>query len=297
MTGTSAPFVSVVIPTYRRPAALARCVASLVAQDYPHDGFEVIVVEDGGGGSPGAELSSQSLCIKRLPIPHGGPAAARNHGAAVARGEILAFIDDDCTADESWLSTMVARIREQCDAAVGGRVTNAVPGNRYARASQTLITFLYQYYHEKQRGLLPFFTTNNLAVRADAFSRLGGFDATFGFASEDREWCDRWLEGGNRLVYAPDAVVHHAPQLSFMGFVRQHFRYGEGAWRFHRARAQRSTQSMGIEPLDFYLGMLHAPFTLGDREPIRQALLLLGSQAIAALGYAVAAFRHTRGEA
>lgn len=211
----------------------------------------------------------------------------------MARGEILAFIDDDCTADTRWLSTMAARVAANCDAAIGGQVTNAVPENRYARASQTLITFLYKYYHEKGQGLLPFFTTNNLAVRADAFAHIGGFDATFGFASEDREWCDRWGQSGKRLVYAPEAVVHHAPDLDLAAFVRQHFRYGEGAWRFHRARAQRSGAAMGIEPVDFYTGMMRAPFALGDREPVRQSLLLVASQAIAAIGYAIAALRHS----
>lgn len=295
MTGGSVPFLSVIIPTYRRPAALERCLASLARQEYPHDRFEVIVVEDGGTESSDGWPTPPGICVKRLHVPHGGPAAARNHGAAEARGEVLLFIDDDCTADERWLSTMVARAGEHADAAIGGQVTNAVPGNRYARASQTLITFLYQYYHEKRQGRLPFFTTNNLCVRADLFHQHGGFDSAFAFASEDREWCDRWVQKGGQLVYAPDAVVHHAPELSFTGFVRQHFRYGEGAWQFHRARARRSTQSMEIEPFDFYTGMLRAPFVLGDKEPIRQSLLLFGSQAIAAVGYAVAALRDARG--
>jgi hypothetical protein len=94
-------------------------------------------------------------------------------------------------------------------------------------------------------------------------------------------------------VYAPEAVVHHAPDLDLAAFVRQHFRYGEGAWRFHRARAQRSGAAMGIEPVDFYTGMMRAPFALGDREPVRQSLLLVASQAIAAIGYAIAALRHS----
>jgi GT2 family glycosyltransferase len=296
MTAASAPFVSVIIPTYRRPAALERCLASLAAQDYAHDRFEVIVVEDGGTESPVGWTTPSGICVTRLPVPHGGPAVARNRGAEVARGELLLFIDDDCTADARWLSTMVAQAGTHADAAIGGQVTNAVPDNRYARASQTLITFLYQYYHEKRQGLLPFFTTNNLCIRAEPFHRQGGFDAAFAFASEDRDWCDRWVQTGGQLVYAPDAVVHHAPQLSFTGFVRQHFRYGEGAWQFHRARARRSPQSMEIEPFDFYAGMLRAPFVLGDKEPIRQSLLLFGSQAIAAVGYAVSALRDSRAD-
>lgn len=293
MTESTVPFVSVVIPTYRRPAALDRCLASLATQDYPHDRFEVIVVEDGGAESAGGERAMEGMCVKWLRVPHGGPAAARNRGAAVARGAILLFIDDDCTADSRWLSTMAARVGACADAAIGGQVTNAVPDNRYARASQTLITFLYQYYYEKNQGLLPFFTTNNLGVQAELFRRQRGFDASFAFASEDREWCDRLVQSGGRLVYAPDAIVHHAPSLSLAGFIRQHFRYGEGAWQFHRARSSRSGQAMEVEPFDFYAGMLRAPFAQDDPEPIRQSVLLLASQAIAAIGYAIAALRHS----
>jgi GT2 family glycosyltransferase len=296
MIDDARPFVTVVIPTYERPQALGRCLTSLSAQDYPHDRFEVIVVNDGGATSLAEVVDAhrKQVDVALVAVPHGGPAAARNRGAAAGRGEILAFIDDDCTADGRWISMIVAALCEHPPAAIGGQVANGVLTNPYARASHTLLAFLYRYYHVNQQGLLPFFTTNNLAVRADVFAQVGGFDVAFPFASEDREWCDRCRSVGYPLVYAQRAVVHHAPNLSFARFIRMHFRYGEGAWRFYRVRARRGEQAEGFESVDFYTGMLHAPFVVGDPEPRRQSLLLILSQAIAALGFVWAALRPAR---
>jgi len=71
---------------------------------------------------------------------------------------------------------------------------------------------------------------------------LGGFDASgFPFASEDRDFCDRWLASGRTLRYAPDAVVRHAHDLDLPGFVAQHVAYGRGAARYQRVRAARGT--------------------------------------------------------
>ena len=296
MTGGGRPFVSIVIPTYRRPGALDRCLASLAAQRYPGGTFEVIVVDDDDGKDGIADLVARHrLDATVLAAPHAGPAAARNRGVAAARGEVLAFIDDDCTADEQWLASLVGRLSEFPDAAVGGRVANGVPGNPYVRASQTLLTFLYRYYHEERRGRLPFFTTNNLGVRASVFARVGGFDETFPFAaSEDREWSDRCRHRGHPLVYAPGALVYHAPHLTLAGFARQHFRYGEGAWRFRGVRA-RERRPGGVEAVRFYTGILGAPFTTGDPQPLRQSGLLFLSQAVGAAGFAYAAARSVAG--
>jgi len=299
MTSASQPFVTVVIPTYRRPAALARCLASLAAQDYPAHRFEVVIADDGGAVPLDEVIAAHASALSLVPLTlhHGGPAAARNHGAAAGRGEVLAFLDDDCIADPGWISALVVALDRTPNAAVGGGIVNGVPDNPYVRASHTLLAFLYRFYHEQQRGWLPFFTTNNLAVRTDTFAAVGGFDPSFVFASEDRDWSDRCRLAGHPLVHAPDAVVMHAPYLTLGRFLRMHLRYGEGAWRFHRARAARGEYARHVERSDFYVGMLTAPFRQGDPQPLRQSLLLLISQAVAALGYAQAAWRARHGHA
>lgn len=288
----AAPFVSVIVPTHDRPTALARCLSSLAAQLYPGDRMEIVVVNDGGLCVPRDVLPpTDGIACRVIDVPHGGPAAARNAGVEQARGEILAFVDDDCAAERDWLGALVARLAECPEAVVGGRVLNALAENRYARSSQILVSFLYGYYHEQGRGALPFFTTNNLAVSRRTFEDIGPFDPGFSFASEDRDWSDRCLLSGRPLVYAPEAVVYHAHFLTLGTFLHQHFRYGEGARRFHRTRALRRGTGVRLESVAFYRGMLLAPFDARDPEAWRVAALLAASQAVAALGWARAAIR------
>lgn len=295
MSPAPTPLVSVIIPTRGRPAALARCLESLSDLTYPGDRVEVIVVHDGEPADvPTTHDPDRSPTTTHLTVPRGGPGAARNAGAAEARGEILAFLDDDCAAAPDWLERLTSALADHPDAAVGGRVVNALPGNPYARANHTLLDFLYNFYHEQQRGHLPFFATNNLAVRREIFASLGGFDASFRFASEDRDWSDRCRDAGHPLRYAPEAVVHHAQTLTFRDFIRQHVRYGEGAWRFHRARARRHHRSFGLESPRFYAAMLSAPYRHGGAAPLRQSLLLVLSQAASAAGFAFASLRPRR---
>ena len=78
-----------------------------------------------------------------------------------------------------------------------------------------------------------------MAVERDAFLRLQGFDERFACAAEDREFCDRWRHHGGRLHYHAGAIVHHAHGLTLTSFIRQHVRYGRGAYRYHRVRAER----------------------------------------------------------
>ena len=286
------PFVSVIVPTRNPASALQRCIMSIGRQDYPADRLEVVVVNDGGVPLPDEITRSRApLGISVIDVPRGGPAAARNAGVAASRGDVMAFTDDDCAAEPGWLRAMVRRLQQNAEAVIGGRVVNALPDNRYSRASHHLISFLYHYYHEEQRGALPFFTTNNLAVRADVFARVGAFDAAFPFASEDRDWSDRCLHAGVPLVYAREAVVHHAHALRFGSFLHQHFRYGEGARRFHRSRAQRRGISVQLERSAFYADMLRAPFTAADPEALRVSALLAVSQAVGAIGWACQALR------
>ena len=200
-----------------------------------------------------------------------GPATARNAGAAKAKGMFLAFTDDDCLPDSSWLSAFAKRFADAPHDMIGGRTVNALLDNHFSTASQELISYLYDYY-ARAYGQPRLFTSNNLAIPAGRFREIGGFDAGFALAAgEDRELCDRWLHRGLKMTYAADAVVRHTHALNFRSFWRQHFNYGRAALRFHQLRAARSSEQMKMEPLAFYFDMLRYPFS---RLPSRQALVV-----------------------
>jgi GT2 family glycosyltransferase len=270
--------VSIVIPTADRPGPLARCLAAVAALDYPRDALEVIVVDDGGSLHP--------LPGVRLVRAAGeGPGAARNAGARAAGGELLAFTDDDCLPEPGWLRGLCALAGP--GTMVGGRTVNALPGNRFADASQHVQDLVYAHYNrdpERSR----FFASNNLAVPRDEFLALGGFDAArFPFASEDRDLCDRWRASGRTLTLAPDAVVRHAHDLDLRGFVRQHVAYGRGAARYHRARARRGTGRLRDEAAFHVDGSLwlHTARLRPARRAAAIAPLLALWQAANAAGY------------
>jgi glycosyltransferase involved in cell wall biosynthesis len=282
------PFFSVIIPTYNRPKPLAACLRSLKELAYPRDRFEVIVVDDGSSESlePVVKPFRGQLDLTLLAQSNAGPATARNTGAARAKGDFLAFTDDDCAPASNWLTALAARFAAGPDCLIGGRTLNALRRNPYSAASQLLIDYLYSYYNSAADEL-SFFASNNLAMPTTCFHEVGGFDATFPLAAgEDREFCDRWRHCGYRLTYAPEAVIYHAHALTLRTFLRQHFNYGRGAYYFHRARAQRGQERIRVEPLPFYLKIVSYPFAQarGWQSPLLAALFV-ASQGANALGF------------
>lgn len=280
------PF-SIIVPTYNRPGQLSACVAALARLDYPRDQFEVIIVDDGSAQLPDAGIASfrDRLNLRLLRQANAGPGAARNRGANRARGRILAFTDDDCTPHADWLRKLEVRYASAPDPVIiGGTVLNALPDNRYARASQLIVDVGYAY-HNSDPDRARFFTANNLALPADYFHELGGFDVTFGTtASEDRELCGRWQHRGYRMIYAPEVVVDHAHTLTWRTFCRQHFNYGRGAVRLQQARVRQGWQLFSPDP-HYYRILLQAPFTrLPFSQAVSMAAVLFTSQAITLVG-------------
>ena len=249
------PAFSIIVPTYNRSAQLAACLESLSQLDYPREGFEVIVVDD-GGNMPAEEICygfRERLNIESITQPHSGPAAARNAGSSRAKGRFLVFTDDDCLSKSDWLRQLEILCLAAPQNIIGGRTLNLLQENPFSQTSQLIVDIVYDYYNQGPGGP-SFFASNNLAVPAACFHRLGGFDTQFTTA-EDRDLCDRWLHRGYQMTYAPEAVVYHAHLLTLAAFWRQHFNYGRGAFRFHQVRARRGSGPFRPE-FGFYLHCL-----------------------------------------
>jgi GT2 family glycosyltransferase len=291
--------ISVVIPTYNRPVQLGRCLAALAASDHPADRFEVVVVDDGGTIPLLPVVGSQTgtLRVTLVTQPNRGPAAARNAGAARARGSLLAFTDDDCMPDPQWLAALARHARERPGHLIGGVTANLLDGNPFSSASQHLVSYLYEYsfgHGCKSPRWRGFFASNNLAVPAEEFARMGGFDPDFPLAAgEDRDFSDRWAERNLPMLLAPDARVVHSHHLTASTFWRQHWNYGRGAFHYHLARSRRGAPPFHSEPLSFYRDLVLFPF--GRETPWRgaqHAALLAVSQIANALGYLHESRRH-----
>ena len=253
------PFFSVIIPTYNRSAQLNTCLQALAAQAYPRDRFEVLVVDDGSAEPPREIVASfsEALDVTLLAESHGGPSATRNAGATRARGEFLAFTDDDCAPTPEWLENIAARLVSSPTCLVGGHTVNALTENICSAASQGLIDVIYAHFN-RDAANAQFLASNNIAMPTAQFHAIGGFNPGFHFA-EDREFCDRWLRHGYRMTYAPEVVIHHRHNLTLRSLWRQHFNYGRGAFLFHRVSGRRGTK-FRFESA-FYLSIFRFPLT------------------------------------
>lgn len=110
------PVVSAIIPTYNRSHVVCEAIDSVLAQTYSH--MEVIVVDDGSKDDTVERLKQYRDRIRVVHQTNAGPAAARNRGIAVSRGELIAFLD----SDDIWLPQMIER-----QVALLGRAGESVP--------------------------------------------------------------------------------------------------------------------------------------------------------------------------
>jgi Predicted glycosyltransferases len=276
---------SIIVPTYARPEKLTACLQSFVKLEYPRDRFQVIVVNDSTEISIETTVApfQNQLNLTLLTQPNSGPATARNTGAFAAEGKFLVFTDDDCTVAPDWLQILETRFAKTPDCLIGGRTVNALPDNIYSTASQQLIDYLYSYYNAIP-DRAKFFTSNNFALPADAFQKIGGFDTTFSLAAgEDREFCDRWLQSGYGAVYAPEVIVYHSHELTLHKFWKQQFNYGRGAFLFQQITA-KSAANTKLQHPSFYLNLLTYPFSQssGIQKLLIAGLFLVSQAAIAA---------------
>jgi cellulose synthase/poly-beta-1,6-N-acetylglucosamine synthase-like glycosyltransferase len=253
------PACTVIVPTRSRPSQLSACLEALANLDYPHDRFDVIVVDDEGErpAAPVVEAFRDRLTVSVLVQNHAGPGAARNAGAEQAGGELLAFTDDDCTPARAWLRHIAARYSADPERAFGGRTVNRDSRNLYAAVSQLVVSVGYAQNNRDPEDA-RFFASNNIAFPKAGFLAVGGFDPSYP-TSEDRELCARWTLSGRRMSYVPEAVVFHGSDLTLRSFWRQFVAYGRGAFRYRREQARRTGRRVPIEP-SFYWALARRPF-------------------------------------
>jgi glycosyltransferase involved in cell wall biosynthesis len=239
-TQPAGPRVSVVVPTHRRDDLLRRCLERVLAQDFPRDGYEIVVVDDAQSDTvPGVitavEREHPDATIRLLPGASCGPATARNIGWRAASGAIIAFIDDDAYPEnDEWLATGVARFADPHIDGVSGAVT--VPSDDPPTDFQRNVKNL-------ERGE---FLTCNAFYRRAALERVGGFDERFTVPfREDSDLHYRVEESGGRLVIDPAVrVVHPAPRGPFGVSMRlqRYSMFNALMYRKHPERYRRDLQ-------------------------------------------------------
>ena len=232
----SAPAVSIVIPTRSRTEILGRCLDALGVQT--RDDFEIIVIDDGSTEDVAAVLDAfeqkypARLLVRLVNETPLGANPSRNLGIARARGELVAFLDNDCLAEPEWLARLTAGFDDPQVAAVTGLVEDAPPTNLFE------LTFkgTHRVHGAREATRL---VAGNMCVRRELLqqfvldedrSSTGDNLLTSGRGDEDGLFL-RLHAAGLRVLVAHDAVVVHHHPIRGGFFFRQGYRSGVGAAR------------------------------------------------------------------
>lgn len=216
--------VSVIMPVERVGGDAERSIASVLDQRAPFP-FELIVV------SAAPLLMASETRLMNVVEPDRNPATRRNRAASVAKGEVLAFIDDDATAPTDWLATACAFLDANPDVLALGGPDPAPPDSSVAELiSDTLLATPHigsgVAAHENRRGVFDLKHAHdialvNLFIRRSAFT---GFDAAIGYIGEDTGLIAQLMQRG-RVVYHQDVRVFHRRRAFPGPYLRQRWRY------------------------------------------------------------------------
>ncbi len=229
------PEISIVIASHR-PALLKGLLDSLTRQDFCAERFETIVVTD---YDPGAFAEEYRKINWRF-LDNRSISAKRNLGVSLSKGEIVAFVDDDCIPSPDWLSKGASYLTDHKD-------VSAVEGLTTIEKTEKL-TGAHREYRRLER---PGFRTNNIFYRRETFLAAGGFDERFTVQREDVDLAFSVIKMGGKIDYCPQIRVEHR------------FRYWERWDLLKNCWNRRFDPLLYRKHPELYRKHIHSPFPPG----------------------------------
>lgn len=221
-------WVSVIIPAFNASPTILKCLEALENQTLKPN--EVILVDDGSGDSTISLVlnfkKTSKIKFKILRQNHLGPGTARNLGAKIAKGTILAFLDSDCVPDKNWLKNILAILSNPNIGAVGGGYSGGIDKTFWQRFSNEELKF-------RRRKMKKFVSTalsNNLACRKDLFWEAGGFPKEFPVC-EDMLFTYR-VSRDHKITWLKNNGVKHHFKTNLISFLRHQYFFGKESTRF-----------------------------------------------------------------
>jgi cellulose synthase/poly-beta-1,6-N-acetylglucosamine synthase-like glycosyltransferase len=219
---------------------------------------EILVVNDGSTDNT-IEVVERYPEVRLITQANAGPAAARNRGAAEARGAIILFTDDDCVPMQDWLNAMLAPFEDP--EVVGAK---GVYRTHQKRLAARFVQIEYEDRYRLMAGLssIDFIDTYSAAFRRDRFLEMTGYDTSFPVAcAEDIELSYRMSSRGWKMKFVPDAIVYHTHPDTFSKYLKKKYKFA-----FWRVLAVRKNPSKGVKdshtPQTMKLQLLFAPALL-----------------------------------
>lgn len=257
------PFVSIVICTYNRKKLLKDCLDSIFAMEYPKSRYKIIIV-DGGSSDGTKELCKRFPRVMFVTEKRFGVAYARNKGAELAHGSVVAYTDDDCIVDKYWLKNLVSGFQfSESIIGVGGPV---YPFNPEIIPQKILVKpALGLFDNGEHLNFIQCFITSNSAFKRKIFEVIK-FDEKLGatrrenrlISGEDVDFCQTLVAHGHKLLYTPYAKVYHQISINRLrvAYILKHaFQGGIGEARIllktrkSRIRALRYATGRSIQSL------------------------------------------------
>ena len=218
------PFVSVIVPVRDGESTIGDCLDAILANDYPADRREILVIDNGSSDGTAAQITTRPVAYLRE--AERGVSNARNRGIAESRGEILAFLDADCIVETQWLTELVRPFEDPGVGGVGGNLEHAPPTNAAERQAVRLLGDWQRFAFDSDPA---YPITANAAYRRDVLERIGPFDPHMTRA-QDVELGLRFQErSGRRLAFAERATARHRNRSTQLGFFRQQLGWAYGA--------------------------------------------------------------------
>jgi len=216
------PKVSVVVATYNGGRTLQSCLESLQGLNYPD--YEVILVDDGSTDRT-PEIAQRFPSVRYIRQANLGLSAARNTGIRAAQGEIVAFTDDDCRADEDWLYYLIGDLVRGGFVGIGGH--NFLPPEDSCVAAAVVVSPggpAHVMLTDREAEHIP---GCNMAFFKWALEEIGMFNPIYRKAGDDVDLCWRLQERNYTIGFSPAGFVWHYRRSTVKAYLKQQAGYGE----------------------------------------------------------------------
>ncbi len=229
------PLVSVVVASFNGARTLKICLESLGRLNYP--AYEVILVDDGSTDDT-ATIAAHYPQVRYVKHPANlGLSVARNTGISEAKGEIIAFTDSDCRADEDWLYYLVGDLLRGEFAGIGG--PNLLPPDDSCIAAAVMASPGGPAHVLLTDRLAEHVPGCNMAFYKWVLDEIGGFDPVFRRAGDDVDICWRVQQSGYRVGFSPSGFVWHYRRSTMRDYLRQQSGYGDAEALLIRKHPER----------------------------------------------------------
>jgi mycofactocin system glycosyltransferase len=236
------PSISIIIPVHNRPEDINQCLKSLSQLNYPADKLEIIVVDDASTDHTCEIISRFPVQLIKIKENRQAP-FCRNLAARRAKGDILAFLDSDCLADDLWLRELVPAFKDSQLGVIGGKVDsyfNDVGLDRYEKVKSALNMGTWAKRSRKNNSFF-YVPSCNMLVRKALFDDLSGFNESL-VVGEDVDFCWRILKLGYDIEYRPVGTVFHKHRNRLIPFCRRRFDYGTSEPLLQQLHAEKIKQ-------------------------------------------------------